>query len=217
MSVSIHHLVRCRVFIRVGILFYFSYDKNKLLFIFLVIFITHGTKIVNIRRNNDTQKTFIPKQKKKNYASNVFTKKLSSTFSPLPPKKLTRWLKSFLVCLTKKKNLFTAYGEVVATLERLQIQLRNLSSSLGISGQGVEGEVEAVSTLLKQKRFALALATHHAIKARLRSGKSLKLHTDDASSLARDVSLPEIVDWLVCYFEVITRAKKKLFELDCRH
>ncbi|XP_058792463.1 protein PALS1 isoform X11 [Phymastichus coffea] len=78
------------------------------------------------------------------------------------------------------------YGEVVATLERLQLQLRNISGSLGISGPGVEAEIEAVRTLLGQKRFANALSTHHAIKAKLRSGKSLKLHTDDASSLARD-------------------------------
>jgi hypothetical protein len=77
---------------------------------------------------------------------------------------------------------------VVATLERLQLQLRNISGALGISGPGVEAELEAVRTLLVQKRFATALSTHHALKARLRSGKSLKLHTDDASSLARDVS-----------------------------
>ncbi|XP_023246869.1 uncharacterized protein LOC106636192 [Copidosoma floridanum] len=77
-------------------------------------------------------------------------------------------------------------GEVVAILERLQLQLRNISGSMGISGPGVEAEIEAVRTLLGQKRFATALATHHALKHRLRSGKSLKLHTDDASSLARD-------------------------------
>lgn len=81
-----------------------------------------------------------------------------------------------------------AYGEVVATLERLQLQLRNISGTLGISGPGVEAELEAVRTLLVQKRFQTALATHHELKQRLRSGKSLKLHTDDASSLARDVS-----------------------------
>lgn len=78
---------------------------------------------------------------------------------------------------------------MVATLERLQLQLRNIGGNLGISGPSIEGEIEAVRTLLGQKRFANALSTHHAIKARLRAGKSLKLHTDDASSLARDVRL----------------------------
>ncbi|XP_012274749.1 MAGUK p55 subfamily member 5 [Orussus abietinus] len=78
------------------------------------------------------------------------------------------------------------YGEVVATLERLQLQLRNISGALGISGPGVEAELEAVRTLLVQRRFATALATHHAVKSRLRSGKVIKHHAEDASSLARD-------------------------------
>ncbi|XP_076633986.1 protein PALS1 isoform X1 [Colletes latitarsis] len=78
------------------------------------------------------------------------------------------------------------YGEVVATLERLQLQLRNISGALGISGPGVEAELEAVRTLLVQSRFASALATHHALKNRLRSSKVLKHHAEDASTLARD-------------------------------
>ncbi|XP_043593464.1 uncharacterized protein LOC122572509 isoform X15 [Bombus pyrosoma] len=78
------------------------------------------------------------------------------------------------------------YGEVVATLERLQLQLRNISGALGISGPGVEAELEAVRTLLVQSRFASALATHHALRNRLRSNKVLKHHAEDASSLARD-------------------------------
>ncbi|XP_053997932.1 uncharacterized protein LOC128886794 [Hylaeus anthracinus] len=78
------------------------------------------------------------------------------------------------------------YGEVVATLERLQLQLRSISGALGISGPGVEAELEAVRTLLVQSRFASALATHHVLKNRLRSGKVLKHHVEDASTLARD-------------------------------
>lgn len=78
------------------------------------------------------------------------------------------------------------YGEVVATLERLQLQLRNISGTLGISGPGAEAELEAVRTLLVQNRFASALATRHALKNRLRATKNLKHHVDDASSLTRD-------------------------------
>ncbi|XP_011874898.1 PREDICTED: MAGUK p55 subfamily member 5-A isoform X2 [Vollenhovia emeryi] len=78
------------------------------------------------------------------------------------------------------------YGEVVATLERLQLQLRNISGVLGISGPGVEAELEAVRTLLVQNRFASALATRHTLKSRLRASKIFKHHADDASSLARD-------------------------------
>ncbi|XP_025986113.2 uncharacterized protein LOC105199953 isoform X2 [Solenopsis invicta] len=78
------------------------------------------------------------------------------------------------------------YGEVVATLERLQLQLRNISGALGISGPGVEAELEAVRTLLVQNRFASALATRHTLKNRLRASKIFKHHADDASSLARD-------------------------------
>ncbi|XP_018366975.1 PREDICTED: uncharacterized protein LOC108763647 isoform X2 [Trachymyrmex cornetzi] len=78
------------------------------------------------------------------------------------------------------------YGEVVATLERLQLQLRNISGALGISGPGVEAELEAVRTLLVQNRFASALATRHTLKSRLRASKIFKHHADDASSLARD-------------------------------
>jgi len=81
----------------------------------------------------------------------------------------------------------SAYGEVVATLERLQLQLRHISGALGISGPGVEAELEAVRTLLVQNRFASALATRHALKNRLRTNKTFKHHADDASSLARDV------------------------------
>ncbi|KAK1124987.1 hypothetical protein K0M31_006324 [Melipona bicolor] len=78
------------------------------------------------------------------------------------------------------------YGEVVATLERLQLQLRNISGALGISGPGVEAELEAVRTLLVQTRFASALATHHALRNRLKPNKVLKHHAEDASSLSRD-------------------------------
>lgn len=72
-------------------------------------------------------------------------------------------------------------------MERLQLQLRNISGALGISGSGVEAELEAVRTLLVQNRFASALATRHTLKNRLRSSKVFKHHVDDASTLARDV------------------------------
>nr|XP_050867399.1 protein PALS1 isoform X4 [Vespula vulgaris] len=78
------------------------------------------------------------------------------------------------------------YGEVVATLERLQLQLRNISGALGISGPSVEAELEAVRTLLLQSRFATAVATHYALKTRLRSNKVLRHHAEDSSTLARD-------------------------------
>lgn len=87
----------------------------------------------------------------------------------------------------------SAYGEVVATLERLQLQLRNISGALGISGPGVEAELEAVRTLLVQSRFASALATHHILRNRLRSNKVLKHHTEDASTLARDVRISSLL------------------------
>lgn len=74
-------------------------------------------------------------------------------------------------------------------MERLQLQLRNISGALGISGPGVEAELEAVRTLLVQSRFASALATHHILRNRLRSNKVLKHHTEDASTLARDVRI----------------------------
>ncbi|CAL1687940.1 unnamed protein product [Lasius platythorax] len=79
-----------------------------------------------------------------------------------------------------------SYGEVVATLERLQLQLQNISGALGISGPGVETELKAVRALLVQNEFASALATRHALKNRLRASKILKHHADDASTLARD-------------------------------
>lgn len=82
---------------------------------------------------------------------------------------------------------FSAYGEVVATLERLQLQLQNISGALGVSGPGVETELKAVRALLVQNQFASALATRHALKNRLRASKILKHHADDASNLARDV------------------------------
>lgn len=91
-------------------------------------------------------------------------------------------------------NIFplTAYGEVVAILERLQLQLKNVSGSFGMGGPGIEAELEAVRTLLVQKRFATALQTHHALKNKLRTPKLPKPNTDDASNLARDVSFSYI-------------------------
>ncbi|KAK0157672.1 hypothetical protein PV328_011382 [Microctonus aethiopoides] len=79
-----------------------------------------------------------------------------------------------------------SYGEVVATLERLQIQLKNLSGALGISGPSVEAELDAVRTLLIQKRFATTLATNQLLKSKLKSGKIPKHYDDDTSNLARD-------------------------------
>ncbi|XP_057335328.1 uncharacterized protein LOC130674055 isoform X2 [Microplitis mediator] len=76
-----------------------------------------------------------------------------------------------------------SYGEVVATLERLQLQLRNLSGALG---PGVEAELEAFRSLVHQRRFATALATHNFVKTKLRTGKLQKPYIDDASNLARD-------------------------------
>ncbi|XP_029166769.1 uncharacterized protein LOC114937477 [Nylanderia fulva] len=78
------------------------------------------------------------------------------------------------------------YGEVVATLERLQLQLQNISGALGISGAGVDTELKAVRALLVQNEFASALATRHTLKSRLRTSKIFKHHADDASTLARD-------------------------------
>ncbi|XP_046488677.1 protein PALS1 isoform X2 [Neodiprion pinetum] len=81
------------------------------------------------------------------------------------------------------------YGEVVATLERLQLQLRNVAGTLGVPSPGVEAKLEAVRTLLIQRRFATALATHHALRNCLReNGKTVKPlhHTEDAANLARD-------------------------------
>lgn len=72
-------------------------------------------------------------------------------------------------------------------MERLQLQLQNISGALGISGPGVETELKAVRALLVQNQFASALATRHALKNRLRASKILKHHADDASNLARDV------------------------------
>lgn len=68
------------------------------------------------------------------------------------------------------------------------MQLKNLSGALGISGPGVEAELEAVRTLLVQRRFATALATHHALRSKLRTGKLAKHYDDDATNLTRDVS-----------------------------
>lgn len=97
-------------------------------------------------------------------------------------KKETKW-KPEQVCFFH----ISAYGEVVATLERLQLQLRNISGALGISDPAIEAELEAVRTLLVQHRFASALTMRHALKNRLRASKVLKHHTDDATSLVRDV------------------------------
>ncbi|XP_063977057.1 protein PALS1 isoform X9 [Diachasmimorpha longicaudata] len=78
------------------------------------------------------------------------------------------------------------YGEVVATLERLQMQLKNLSGALGISGPGVEAELDAVRTFLIQRKFATALSTHQVLRSRWRADKLPRHYDDDASNLARD-------------------------------
>ncbi|XP_044006522.1 putative uncharacterized protein DDB_G0277255 isoform X3 [Aphidius gifuensis] len=87
---------------------------------------------------------------------------------------------------TDETSKILTYGEVIVILERLQMQLTTLSGALGIAGPGVEAELEAVRTLLVQKKFATALATHHALKSKLRSGKLAKHYADDATNLSRD-------------------------------
>lgn len=99
----------------------------------------------------------------------------------------------------------SAYGEVVATLERLQLQLQNISGALGISGPGVDTELKAVRALLVQNEFASALATRHTLKNRLRTSKILKHHADDASSLARDVCKTYTVQMIHIYWRYTRR------------
>ncbi|XP_015115444.1 MAGUK p55 subfamily member 5 isoform X3 [Diachasma alloeum] len=86
----------------------------------------------------------------------------------------------------EESSITLTYGEVVAILERLQMQLKNLSGALGISGPGVEAELDAVRTLLIQRKFATALSTHQVLRSRLRADKLPKHCDDDASNLAHD-------------------------------
>lgn len=56
----------------------------------------------------------------------------------------------------------TAYGDLVAAVQRLQIQLKKTSAGSGISG--LEGRIAAVQSLLLSPQFGRALAIHNKIQ-----------------------------------------------------
>jgi MAGUK p55 subfamily protein 5 len=61
--------------------------------------------------------------------------------------------------------LFTGYGELVASLQRLQLQLKKNGLSQGPGGYtSLEGQIAAVQTLLLSPEFGRALAVHNKVQ-----------------------------------------------------
>lgn len=104
-----------------------------------------------------------------------------------------------------KLNLihFTEYEEVIATLDRLQVQMKSVSGIFGMAESGIRAELEAVTRLLTQKRFADALSTFHTLKNKLHNTGTLQPKTDEASILSKDVSLNCLV-----FFQNICRISR---------
>ncbi|KAF7277358.1 hypothetical protein GWI33_008518, partial [Rhynchophorus ferrugineus] len=55
------------------------------------------------------------------------------------------------------------YGDLVAAVQRLQLQLKKTSAGSGISG--LEGRIAAIQSLLLSPQFGRALAIHNKIQA----------------------------------------------------
>lgn len=85
------------------------------------------------------------------------------------------------------------YGELVASIQRLQLQLKKTGNST-ISGGGysaLEGQVAAVQTLLLSPAFGRALAVHNKVQevsAQLHTQPDSQPVTSHAQGLLRDVS-----------------------------
>lgn len=99
---------------------------------------------------------------------------------------------------------FAEYEEVIATLERLQGQMKGFSGMFGMSESGIAAELEAVTRLLTQKRFADALSTFHTLKNKLHNTGILKPNTNNASNLTKDVSINCFIQTLVKELKIDT-------------
>ncbi|XP_076255699.1 MAGUK p55 family member stardust isoform X7 [Rhynchophorus ferrugineus] len=63
----------------------------------------------------------------------------------------------------ERVHLAYAYGDLVAAVQRLQLQLKKTSAGSGISG--LEGRIAAIQSLLLSPQFGRALAIHNKIQA----------------------------------------------------
>ena len=82
--------------------------------------------------------------------------------------------------------LFIGYGELVASLQRLQHQLKKNSTAGGYTS--LEGQIAAVQTLLLSPEFGRALAVHNKVQEVWSQPTSSAVSTH-AQSLVRDVSI----------------------------
>lgn len=78
-------------------------------------------------------------------------------------------------------NVIAGYGELVAALQRLQLQLKKA----GHGYSALEAQAAAVQTLLLSPSFGRALAAHNKVQ---QSWSSPKPVSGQAQALARDVS-----------------------------
>lgn len=60
--------------------------------------------------------------------------------------------------------IFVAYGDLVASVQRLQLQLKKAGTGGGGLG-GLEGRIAAVQSLLLAPQFGKALAVHNKVQS----------------------------------------------------
>lgn len=58
---------------------------------------------------------------------------------------------------------FSAYGDLVASIQRFQLQLKKACSSGGLGG--LEGRIAAIQSLLLSPQFGRALAVHNKVQS----------------------------------------------------
>lgn len=83
--------------------------------------------------------------------------------------------------------IFTGYGDLVASVQRLQLQLKKAGAGGGLGG--LEGRVAAVQSLLLSPQFGRALAVHNKVQ-------SVRSKTTPRPAATAQVALRDCLDAL---------------------
>lgn len=106
------------------------------------------------------------------------------------------WLKILISNCAKVKQAtmlksfwnVAGYGELVATLQRLQLNLKKNGLNAGHGYSSLEVQIGAVQTLLLSPEFGRALAIHNKVQQSWPQQKNIQPITAHSQILVRDVS-----------------------------
>lgn len=84
--------------------------------------------------------------------------------------------------------IVAGYGELVATLQRLQLNLKKNGINAGHGYSSLEAQIGAVQTLLLSPEFGRALAIHNKVQQSWPQQENVQPITAHSQTLVRDVS-----------------------------